>query len=259
MMREGQDLENDHSYAADKAILNGQQRKTFRVERFVKNRQQALPNGTPPQASEFSVPDILLQRIEDLHARFDAIEGITPGLPGEEEDQHIRVEVARLVKEIGKTKVELASLRHPLADDEKDTILSATNELDAIVAATEKATDTILHASEEISVLLERFRGDSELDDEHRATVDLIEAKTIAILEACNFQDITGQRINKVVNAMKFIEDRVKAMIDIWGVEAFSYLPLPGEEVVDGDAALLEGPQLDNLGLTQDDIDAMFD
>ena len=36
---------------------------------------------------------------------------------------------------------------------------------------------------------------------------------------ACSFQDITGQRTEKVVNVLRFIEQRINAMIEIWGVE----------------------------------------
>jgi len=219
-------------------------------------------NGLDMAVSLEGSAGLLLQRLEDLHEKIDGMTQAGGGSGGAgrigDDDIEIRIEITRLVKEIGKTKAELASLRHPMADEEEDKIVTATNELDAIVEATEKATNEILRSSEEINEILEKFRGDLELDEEHRAALDMIEARTIAILEACNFQDITGQRITKVVKTMQFIEERVKAMIDIWGVDAFAHLPLPENEHIDEDAALLEGPQLEN-GLTQDDIDAMFD
>ncbi len=238
-------------------------RKQFRIEKLLKS------GGTPGSGLDRTVSlegsaGLLLARLEALHEKIDGITeaggGAGPNGGGRsgDDDIEIRIEITRLVKEIGKTKAELASLRHPMADEEEDKIVTATNELDAIVEATEKATDEILRSSEEINEILEKFRGDLGLDEEHRAALDMIEARTIAILEACNFQDITGQRITKVVTTMQFIEERVKAMIDIWGVEAFAHLPLPEIEHIDEDAALLQGPQLEN-GLTQDDIDAMFD
>lgn len=233
-------------------------RKEFRIEKLLKSGGKrdigADVGGLEGAAGH------LLERIEALHEKIDAMQapGGASGGRGADEDLEIRVEITRLVKEIGKTKAELASLRHPMAEEDDDRIITATNELDAIVEATEKATEEILRSSEEINEILEKLRADGELDEEHRTAFDMIEARTIAILEACNFQDITGQRITKVVNTMKFIEDRVKAMIDIWGVEAFAHLPVPELEHVDEDAALLEGPQLEN-GLTQADIDAMFD
>ena len=240
--------------------LTTSQKKQFRIEKLLKTAGFPGSNGDSVPTLEGNA-GLLLQRVEALHEKID---GLTEGGVGasvgrsQDEDVEIRIEITRLVKEIGKTKSELASLRHPMADEEGDKIVTATNELDAIVEATEKATDEILRSSEEINEILEKLRGDGDVDEEHRAAFDMIEARTIAILEACNFQDITGQRINKVVTTMQFIEERVKAMIDIWGVEAFAHLPLPEIEHLDEDAALLEGPQLEN-GLTQDDIDAMFD
>ena len=44
----------------------------------------------------------------------------------------------------------------------------------------------------------------------------------IKIFEACNFQDLTGQRITKVVGTLKFIETHIVRMMEIWGgLEAF--------------------------------------
>lgn len=235
-------------------------KKEFRIEKLLKTGGTGR-NGLDAASGVEASAGLLLQRVEALHEKIDGLAGAGGGLvgSGNEEDVEIRIEITRLVKEIGKTKAELASLRHPMADEEEDKIVTATNELDAIVEATERATDEILRSSEEINQILERLRADGDMDEEHRAAFDMIEARTIAILEACNFQDITGQRINKVVKTMKFIEERVKAMIDIWGVDAFAHLPLPEVEHVDEDAALLAGPQLEDQGLTQADIDAMFD
>lgn len=235
-----------------------QQKKQFRIEKLLKTAGYSAGGGDSGVGLEGHT-DLLLQRVEALHEKIDGLidGGVSVGR-NQDEDLEVRIEITRLVKEIGKTKSELASLRHPMADEEGDKIVTATNELDAIVEATEKATDEILRSSEEINEILEKLRSDADVDEEHRAAFDMIEARTIAILEACNFQDITGQRINKVVTTMRFIEERVKAMIDIWGVDAFAHLPLPEVEHIDEDAALLEGPQLEN-GLTQDDIDAMFD
>src|SRR5712692_7868696 len=37
------------------------------------------------------------------------------------------------------------------------------------------------------------------------------------IYTACSFQDLTGQRTDKVIEALRFVEDRIATMIDIWG------------------------------------------
>ena len=81
---------------------------------------------------------------------------------------------------------------------------------------------------------------------------------TTKIYEVPNFQDITGQRITKVVKALGQIESTVIAMLKAVGhdVEA-SVLSQPRE--IRSDEDLMNGPQLPEQAVTQDDIDALFD
>jgi chemotaxis protein CheZ len=78
-------------------------------------------------------------------------------------------------------------------------------------------------------------------------------------LEACSFQDLTGQRINKIVGSMKFVEERVNVMADLCGREEVQALTdqweLP-QQVDDGVA--LDGPQRAGVGISQDEIDQLF-
>ena len=80
------------------------------------------------------------------------------------------------------------------------------------------------------------------------------------IFTACSFQDLTGQRTSKVINALRYIEQRVNAMIAIWGVEGVK----PNTDIPDAftdkrpDAHLLNGPALDGYGVSQSDVDALF-
>ena len=88
-----------------------------------------------------------------------------------------------------------------------------------------------------------------------------IQEKVLHIFEACNFQDLTGQRITKVINTLRFIEDRIIKMMDIWGgVDAIKQHAPAIIDTRVGDARLLNGPKaLDDEGhASQDDIDAMF-
>ncbi len=68
-----------------------------------------------------------------------------------------------------------------------------------------------------------------------------------------------AHRLGVTPETVRFIEQRVIAMIDIWGVQAFEDLPLPNRETLDEDEDLLNGPQLENQGISQADIDALFD
>ncbi|MCZ6542137.1 MAG: protein phosphatase CheZ, partial [Planctomycetota bacterium] len=96
-------------------------------------------------------------------------------------------------------------------------------------------------------------------DQELGALGEQIANEIIKIFEACNFQDITGQRTNKVIKTIRFIEEKILALINIWGVDAFLDLPVHDQPVANGDDALMNGPQRANEGITQDEINALFD
>ncbi len=178
----------------------------------------------------------------------------------DEMDLELRLEVAQMVRTIAKAKNELAHIKHPNADD--DRLEEASSELDAIVLATETATNNILEATETIEMDLTQIAALAHEDEDIVTLSDKIAAQTTAIMEACNFQDITGQRITKVVTTMQFVEERISKMIGIWGFDAFSELPVPmsaTETSDDPDADLLAGPQMEGQGISQDEIDSLFD
>ena len=101
----------------------------------------------------------------------------------------------------------------------------------------------------------------SSLKGESQAVATDIQDQVVQIFEACNFQDLTGQRITKVVNTLKFIEDRIVKMMEIWGgLDSFKDIEVERIAEATGDAALLNGPKLeaDAGHASQDDIDALF-
>lgn len=173
--------------------------------------------------------------------------------------QDVRIEIAQMVKSIARTKQELAAIRHPMS--ENDQINSASSELDEIILATERATNRILDANEDIERQLATISAQaSDANEEGILTAaDHIAARLTDIYEASNFQDITGQRITKVIKTLRFLEDRILAMINVFGVDAFADLPVQTGDEEDPDAALLNGPQASNQGITQAEIDALFD
>ena len=87
----------------------------------------------------------------------------------------------------------------------------------------------------------------------------------VKIFEACNFQDLTGQRITKVVNTLKFIEDHIIRMREIWssieGGDPAASKAAPAQAVATSDSKFLNGPKLtgDAGQSTQADIDLIFD
>jgi chemotaxis protein CheZ len=175
-----------------------------------------------------------------------------------QEALRLKAELDSIYEAIARTKREIATLRYAGAQGQE--INRVTDELGAIVLGTETATNSILASAERIDELSSNLSsrltgGDQEIARE-------ILDQVISIFEACNFQDITGQRIGKVVGAMRFVEERVHHMIEIWGgLESFKDVETVDDARRKGDAALLNGPALaSDKGVTsQDAIDALFD
>jgi len=119
-------------------------------------------------------------------------------------------------------------------------------ELEAIVQQTESATNTIMESAESI---MEADPGDMEA---YSATVN---DAVMQIFEACSFQDITGQRISKVVSTLEHVEDRVGRLINILGVMENGQNT---KEEISEDEALLRGPALEGEGIDQSEIDALL-
>lgn len=189
---------------------------------------------------------------------------IVENLTDEEKDKIdeinlLRTEVRALSRSIHDTKREIKAL----GMNEEDKFSIVTNELDQIVAATERATETILNSAEKIDDLAQQLRQHSPDQFVTQLTDEMLE-NTIAMFEACNFQDLCGQRTTKVVNSLKFIEERVDRMMEIWGEENFDTVEHP-DEVLRGqynrppEGEELHGPAEHGGGISQADIDALFD
>ena len=172
------------------------------------------------------------------------------------ESAAMRDEVAALRRTIQRTKDELAALRAKRALPVAVSV--TTNELDAVVEATETATNCILASAEEIDGAVRSLRAFCARDEEVSVLEEIAE-RVVRIFEACNFQDITGQRITKVVNTVKSVEASIDRMIDyLGGPAAFAEFAAPAEDPED-DTHLLNGPPLDiDSKISQDDIDKLF-
>ncbi len=156
-------------------------------------------------------------------------------------------EIQELSKFIDDLKAEIATIRPDEVTAEH--LPAANDELEAVVQATEQATNEIIEAVEAIEALAERMDGE--------VSGQVGEAVT-KIYEACSFQDITGQRITKVIGALRLIEDKVQGLLEAFGTEMRK---LPREKLAAKEAAaadLMNGPQLPNAAMSQDDIDAIL-
>jgi len=189
-------------------------------------------------------------RIEDIAS---VVESMMATMKGDlsAADLELYSELEALAQYIHVAKAEIAALR---PDEVKDKVLpKASDELDAIVAATEAATNTIMDATEKLEGLMESVDEDQSM---------VIMNATTEIYEACGFQDITGQRITKVVKALKDIEEKIDALVEAFGSEIEKYKKSAPEEAPEPEAVtdedLLNGPQLKEKAQTQEEIDALL-
>jgi len=155
------------------------------------------------------------------------------------------------VEELGRTittaKAEIAALK--VDDITSSQIPFATDELDAIVAHTAQATHAILASCEMLDQVAEASSGD--------AAAKLTDATT-KIYEACSFQDITGQRITKVVATLKVIDAKIAHIVTTFGDRTGEMAPAAEIGPLEGEAALLNGPQLPTAAMDQSDIDRLL-
>ena len=158
-------------------------------------------------------------------------------------DTSLLTEVEELGRTIASAKAEIAALK--VADINAAHIPSATDELDAIVAHTAAATESILETCE----TLDRLAG--EMGEEASAA---LQDATTRIYEACSFQDITGQRITKVVATLKTIDAKVAQIVAAFSGRSID-VAVPEPEPV---GALLNGPQLPGQAMDQSDIDKLL-
>ena len=178
----------------------------------------------------------LVERCEKLKAELDLVHGA-----------------------IGRSRREMAILHGNNFNGEETTTVDG--ELGAAVGGAEQATQQILEAAEAIdraAVALARVNS----PDQRRALSEEIRERAVSIFEACNFRDLTGQRIGKVMATMKFIESHIAVMMEIWvGVGTIEAHAAAIVDPRDGDARLLNGPKVQgDIGhASQGDIDALFD
>jgi chemotaxis protein CheZ len=176
-----------------------------------------------------------------------------------EQCEKLKIELDLIHDAINRTKREIAVLHGKSFNGEE--MAKVNGELGAVVGGTEEATQQILEAAESIdqaATALSRVTS----PDQQKILSEEIQERVVSIFEACNFQDLTGQRISKVMSTMKFIENHITVMMEIWGgVDAIKSHAPAMVDTREGDDRLLNGPKLEgDVGhASQDDIDALFD
>lgn len=156
----------------------------------------------------------------------------------------ILTEMRDLLLVIEETRTELG--RAAPSKIKGEHIPVATDELDAIVDATSEATGSIMDSCDAIMEQTSELEGDAS---------EKVTAEVMKIYEACSFQDITGQRISKVVTTFHDIEEKIDRLVSVLGIKEVGELDV---EEPAGDEALMNGPQLPNNAISQEDIDKLL-
>lgn len=166
--------------------------------------------------------------------------------------EQLEEEVERIAQYIAEAKLEIVAIAPPVPDESNDKhVAGAAIQLSEVVKDTEVATNSIMDKADAIMAVagtLENAEISGQLMDH-----------AVGILEACSFQDITGQRIKKVMATLEQIELRLSRLIKLFGGTLPEGVVAPldtGSRRADED--LMNGPQLSNAKPTQDDIDKLF-
>ena len=172
------------------------------------------------------------------------------------EAQAYKAELATIYDAIGRTAADMASLEAGAKSGAQASRIS--RELAAIVTGTERATQAILQAAEEIDQSAHALAA--ALKNHERGLVHDIQERVVQIFEVCNFQDLTGQRVSKAVTTLRFIEEHIDRMLEIWQrVVQFKPVTADGDQKGD-ERRFLNGPKLTGDGghSTQSEIDKIF-
>ncbi|MCK5546984.1 MAG: protein phosphatase CheZ [Rhodospirillaceae bacterium] len=168
----------------------------------------------------------------------------------------LRNELVGLLSYINRVREEIAKMSRPADEDHQFETMS--EQLDAVVKTTDEASNTIMENAEKNETLVNDLRKEVT-DPKIAAVLDKISANDMDIIQACSFQDLTGQRVTKVARSLTYVEDRVNALAEVWGKEELEKVEIAVSEKSD-DEKLLHGPALpSNTSISQDEIDALFD
>jgi len=171
-------------------------------------------------------------------------------------EEALRHELAGLLTYITRVREEIATISRPA--DEEHHFDSMADQLDAVIKATDDASNTIMGCAEDNDEAVTALRKTIK-DPEQLKLLDHISNNGMDIIQACSFQDLTSQRVTKVARSITYVEDRVSALAEVWGKEELDKVQVKGSEKTE-DEKLLNGPALDpNQSIDQDAIDALFD
>lgn len=117
-------------------------------------------------------------------------------------------------------------------------------ELNYVIEQTEKSVMGILDALEDIDTINKKIIDEDIKDKLHK--------NYTKILELCNFQDLTGQIINRIIKRLTMIESTLDKISHVLGQDSNFYHSDQTYNI------LLRGPQKENERPSQSQIDDLF-
>jgi chemotaxis protein CheZ len=211
-----------------------EQRKIFRIEKM------AAARGEPPSMgnSDSAFCKEVMRELAALRAMLEPISA-RPVDPSAAQRAQMTWLASRL-RDIRSTLTGAAVNRTAAS---QAPMTRVAHELEAAVTASEEATQKILAAAEEIDQAANNLSAAVKGDSEQGLAQD-IRDRVIAIFEACNFQDLTSQRIAKVKTALATAEKSISDTIDeLVGNAA----PAVGGFPFEGDDGYVSQSEVDSL------------
>lgn len=164
-------------------------------------------------------------------------------------DHKICAELGDIVSYIDTMRSEIAGLGAKKLKESQ--IPEAGKELDTVVQSTADATNKIMTIAEDLM---------SADTSDHEAYVAQVNDAVMNIFEACSFQDLTGQRIAKVVETLQQVEARLTRFTEVLRIVEGE--GVDSEEIqakqARKEALILHGPQFEDEAMKQDAIDALL-
>ena len=182
-----------------------------------------------------------INNVDDIIRQF--LQVINPYLASNEK-QDIYNQIEMILAQFVSLKRDMSNISDEILDD--NFIPDISMSLRSVVIQTEKSVTGILDVSDEISALSAKV-ADASIREE-------LLIKSTKILELCNFQDLTGQRIQKIVHHLTEIESIMYKMLHALRPD----MKLRSRHKSEDDQ-LLNGPQKEEYSPSQDDIDSLFD
>lgn len=198
----------------------------------------------------------------------EVVESVIASISGDHAslNHRLHADIEALANYINTAKAEISEIKADRINSE--FLPEASDQLIAIVGTTEQATNDIFEAVELIEELTEKMTPE---------TAERVSEAVTRVYEACSFQDITGQRVSKVVTALQNVETKVHALLLAFGEESgaegreaapgtpdtpgtpeTSGTSVEGTSPAPSDEDLMNGPQMPGEANSQDDIDALL-